>query len=151
MKLSSKAESEFEVRLRGQPIRPVPAEWRDEILRNAIREGAVPGESGSPSNRRVPGPASMSRPWFALPRLGWLGLAATWLLILGLHVASQPEPLSDLAGKRPTISEAWTAWSENQRELARLLETEPPFPRPRPEANRPPRERSCLPVLLPLA
>ncbi|MCP5521137.1 MAG: hypothetical protein H7A46_06270 [Verrucomicrobiales bacterium] len=149
MNPSSKAEPEsaFESRLRRQVIRPVPVQWREAILQEAAAAAHREGET--PSNQHVVRRSVNLLRWFSLPRLGWLGLGATWGLILALHIAGQPEPLSDLAGRPPAASEAWAAWTQNQRELARLLDTEPAFAPP--PASRPPRQQGSLPRFVPTA
>lgn len=140
--------SEFEARLRRQVIRPVPAEWRDTILR---RTGVTPVSSSTQNHTAALTQREDRRDacptWWS--RLGWIGLGAAWVLIFALHIAGRPEPLGDSAGEPPAVSEAWAAWTQNQRELARLLETEPPIPPP--EADRPPPRQSCIPVFIPIA
>lgn len=171
-------ESEFEQRLRRQPIRPIPAEWRDVILQEACRQSGMGVAPVSPSHSftpergtAVPAVASLAVPeaqafarrrdrrdacatldlrrWFSFARLGWTGLAAAWVLILALDHAARPEPLNDLVGKPPAASEAWAAWAQNQRELARLLDRPPAFPPLQPV--RQPRQQSRLPLSMPLA
>jgi hypothetical protein len=92
----------FEERLRRRPLLPVPATWRDEIL------GAARAASG-------PRPVSLtpSRSWFSALRSGlsallwphptaWAGLAALWLLVLGLNLSAR-EPAQSKAARR-TVS-----------------------------------------------
>jgi hypothetical protein len=75
---------DFEEYLRRQSIRPVPAEWREEILRAAM----------APQERRPTKPAAA--PWWRewlwpCPR-AWAGLAAAWGIILLLNVTAPDDP-----------------------------------------------------------
>lgn len=86
-------DNQFEERLQGQPFRPVPPAWRDDILRAARAAG-----------RSSAAPLASQRSWFSAiesklaallwphPR-AWAGLAALWLLILGLGFAARDSAL----------------------------------------------------------
>ncbi len=94
------AEDPFETRLRGQALRPVPDSWREEILRTA-REAARSDSAGA----RGVSFASRFRTWaegllWPSPR-AWAGLAALWLVVLGLNLGS-PDPMRQQAAERPT-------------------------------------------------
>jgi hypothetical protein len=72
----------FERELKRQAPRPVPAEWRREIL-EAVREAT--DERRGPERFEVGG---WWRQWLVFRRLAWGGLAAAWVLILGLNWAA---------------------------------------------------------------
>ena len=71
----------FEQELKRQALRPVPADWRQEILA-AAREANV----SKPREKEVA--AGWWVGWVAFRRLAWGGLAAAWVLILGLNWAA---------------------------------------------------------------
>lgn len=101
----------FEERLHRQPLRPVPSAWRDEILRAA-----------SP----CPAPRAPRRSWFSTLASGlsallwphpkaWAGLAALWVLVLGLNFAAREPAWSEAV--RPPLPP-----SPQMRELLRQQE-----------------------------
>ncbi len=121
--------NEFEQRLRQVPLKPVPPEWRAEIL--AAAGQLTPDCSG-------PAPLSWRARWLAgwhslfwpHPR-AWAGLAVVWVVIAGLHVsqsddapvveqsaASTPERLADLRQQQQMLVELLGA--------NRASEAEPP-------------------------
>ena len=65
--------SDFEESLRRQSIRPVPAQWRGEILRAA---------------RAQPAASPWWREWLWPHPQAWGALAAAWGIIILLHVAA---------------------------------------------------------------
>ncbi len=76
---------DFEQRLRQEPLRPVPAEWREEILSAAQAAAARPSTLDPHST-----------PWWRAmlwpcPQ-AWAGLAAAWLVILTLSFMMRDEP-----------------------------------------------------------
>jgi hypothetical protein len=108
-------EDQFEKRLQGQPQRPVPPAWREEILR-AARAAAAPRPAPP-----VSGPSSSATvaTWFWTllwphPR-AWAGLAALWLVVFGLNLASREPSRQEMAGP-PTRP------SPQMRELLRQQE-----------------------------
>src|ERR1041385_8200304 len=83
---------EFEQKLQRQPLRKIPAAWRDEILA-AARTAAVP---------RHPTPATRYSPWwrdlFWPAPQAWAGMAALWVVIFGLRLATHDA--AQLAGSK---------------------------------------------------
>ena len=79
----------FERRLGRQPIRPLPAQWREEILAVARHEGLAPDEpAGTPPRALL----DWVR-WFLWPApAAWASLALAWGAIVALDHASRPEP-----------------------------------------------------------
>ena len=128
---------DFEKRLEGQIMRPIPGAWRREILRAT----------------QVPAPARdrffttlyhrLSTLLWPCPQ-AWAGLAAIWLVILTMNFATR-EPETKMA-KAPLPSlEAVAAMKEQRRlylELAELHPKEtaqpakPSAPRPRSERRK---------------
>jgi hypothetical protein len=97
----------FEERLRRQPLRTVPPDWRDEILR-AAREAATPATAPAASRR-----SRIFMPWLCAllwphPR-AWAGLAAVWLVVLGLNFAARdpgrPDAMQQSAPPSPQMRE----------------------------------------------
>src|SRR5580658_5611090 len=68
---------DFEERLRRQSVRPVPAQWRGEILRAA---------------RAQPAASSGWREWLWPCPQAWGGLAAAWGIIFLLTVTAPDDP-----------------------------------------------------------
>jgi hypothetical protein len=84
----------FEQLLRQQPLRRIPPGWRSQIL---------------PTRR------SRWREWLWPSPFAWATVAATWLVIVGLQLASRTEPtVTDL----PTGNSA--AWAIRQQLLNEL-------------------------------
>jgi hypothetical protein len=115
---------DFEDYLRRQSIRPVPAQWREEILRAAR-----------------PQPQSAVSSWWQewlwpCPR-AWAGLAAAWGFIFLLHLTTPDDPASRQAG-----SASWQSFAFLQQEseiIAQLSAPEEsrPAPAPPPAATKP--------------
>ncbi len=95
----------FEERLRAQPLRPLPGDWRASILQEACaalpsevatdaappakgdRATHVPSEDGASVWKRWRLFVGWVRPW----PLAWSSLAACWLAILVLDAAARPD------------------------------------------------------------
>src|ERR1039457_4444776 len=85
---------DFEKRLQRQPLRQIPGEWREEIL-SAAREASLP-EHAPRTTHHVPAKASLlSTLHHQLSTLlwphptAWAGLAAVWLVILGINLTTR--------------------------------------------------------------
>ena len=129
---------DFEERLQRQSIRPIPSEWRREIL-EAARRAADP----QPSTFN-PQPTSSWRDWFWPCPQAWAGLAAVWAVVLLLNWASRDPAHVPNASKAAPTPELLLALKEHRRLLAELIGTptlvEPPKtlePRPRSEISHP--------------
>ena len=111
----------FEQRLKRQPLRPVPADWRKEILSAAkeaqpLHKSATnPGESlFSCFNRHL---ASLLWPH----PIAWGGLAAVWIFIFVMN-ASLQDKAPAVAEKAPAPSPAMLAeLRQQQRMFAELI------------------------------
>jgi hypothetical protein len=124
---------DFEEYLGRQSLRPIPPQWRAQILRAAQ------------TPRAGPAPVPWWQEWlWPYPR-AWAGLAAIWAMTLALNFASgEPTPL---ACKTSSSPETLIALREQQQTLAKLIapaaypETEPPKPLP-------PRRSQLRPIVL---
>jgi len=140
-------EDPFERRLRSQPLRPVPPNWREGILQSA-RTAARSQQAQSVA--QVGGWArlrALLEAWlWPHPRV-WAGLAGVWCVILGLSLASRESSLSELANlpppKAPPMRELLRYQAQLLVELAGPAEkpvAERPksaAPKPRSESGRP--------------
>lgn len=101
---------DFEKKLERQPMRAVPAGWRAQILREA-RLAATPEPSAW-------------RAWvreLLWPRpMAWACLAATWVAIVILHMATPTGP-AVVANQSSSPRETMQCFAEQRRELAALL------------------------------
>jgi len=118
---------EFENKLRGQPRREIPPEWRREIL--------------EPLRRRSGPPVSWWRQLLWPHPAAWASLAAAWVAIVALNLAGAPEGELYVAGK--PAPDKLVAYQERQRlwaELALDLSRQPRKPMPamdRPRSQAP--------------
>ena len=134
----------FESRLQRQPLRQAPPEWRAEILAAAR---AVASEHATRNTQQASPLSALRDQLVALlwPRpLAWAGLAAIWLLILGLN-ASTPAPTTRLARRTaPPSPQVFMAFQEQARLLAELIGPRdiPAAVKPRTGGARPRSERS---------
>jgi len=117
---------EFEQKLARQAMKPIPGEWRAEILAAAAAEVArrpISRESAF---------AARNPSWFATfnqqlsallwphPK-AWAGLAALWILVFALHFPLR-DPAPVLAAQAPPPSpEAVAELRQQQRMLAELI------------------------------
>jgi hypothetical protein len=129
---------DFEESLRRQSIRPIPGEWREEILR-AARDGR------DAARRRPVGAARLPCFWWRewlwpCPR-AWAGLAAAWGIILLLNVTAPEEP--PVVGQLASASWQDLAFLRQETEMIAQLagsEENRPAPPPQPAALKP---RGC--------
>jgi hypothetical protein len=110
---------QFERRLSRQALRPVPAEWREEILAEAARESRVEGRA---------------RPWhgssslvsrlssFLWPHpVAWAGLAAVWILIFAVDFSTRDNAPAMAEKFSPPTMEIIVEVRQQQRLLAELI------------------------------
>jgi hypothetical protein len=111
---------EFEKQLKRQPIRPVPVEWRAEILAAANAASAAPGA-------RRPAPSFLSTLNHQLSTLlwpcprAWAGLAAVWVTIIAFNHFAMATPQVMAAIPASPSPEARMALEEQRRMLAQLI------------------------------
>jgi len=97
---------DFEQFLKNQPLRAVPPEWRGEILAAAAKGG------------RKETTVSGWRGWLWPSPYAWGALAAVWVVILGLNIASQREMSRTMPrGPMPSEQEMVAALTAYRREL----------------------------------
>jgi hypothetical protein len=134
---------EFEQRLRRQPIRPIPGDWRADIL--AAARAAQPGES----------PVAIHRSWLAIlnqqlstllwphPR-AWAGVTAVWVVIFVLHLAARDTDGPGREMASPSSPEITAELRQQQRMFAELMGTAEAQDADRPKGSpaRPRTERS---------
>jgi len=142
---------DFEKRLQGQSLRQVPTEWRTEIL-SAARQAAAPQHASRPTPHAPSLLSTLRKQLSALlwPRpVAWAGLAAVWLVILGLNVATRAGSSQIARRASPATPQAVLTFHEQARLLAELL-----GPSQTPVAERPkvvvPRPRSERRLELPM-
>jgi len=113
---------EFEEKLRRQPRREIPANWREEILGPLRAVGTAR-------------PAPWWRQWLWPHPVAWGALAAAWLAIFALAYAGRPEPSLTTAAVSQRAPDVLQAFEERTRLMAELS-GEVAEPRPSP-ADRP--------------
>ena len=138
----------FEELLRTQPLRQVPGAWRAGILERANAAAAI----AAPVTRRQDVP--WWRTWLWPHPVAWGGLAAAWLLTLGLgwSTPAPGEGRSSPAARAVSVSELQAALALWHRAAIELTEPDepkaakPPSPTPafRPQSRR----LSPLPIRL---
>lgn len=124
---------DFERHLSRQPLRPVPAEWRGQILRAAVRGAAAGRKSARPSALVL-----QLQAWLWPHPAAWAGLAACWAASLALHLASAPSA-AEVAQARAhaRLAAAYASLLRNPDFMAVLAEPPPPAPAPPPPRRSP--------------
>ena len=148
---------DFEKRLERQPLRQIPGEWREEILSAArqasLAEHAPPvlrsstAEGGRTTQHVSASRSLLSTIHHQLSTLlwphptAWAGLAAVWLVILGVNLTTREA--STVVSKRaaPVSSQSFMAFQEQERLLSELIGTSETPVAERTKAS-PPRPRS---------
>ncbi len=113
--------ADFEHRLTRQPLRPVPAAWRDEVLaRAAAFQSPSPLSQLSTFNSQL-------RSWLWPCPQAWAALAAVWVLLLAVNFSTRDRsaPNTVSANALPVMP---YAWREQQKLLAELFPPEPLAP-----------------------
>jgi hypothetical protein len=142
-------DAKFEDCLRRQPLKPIPGEWRAEILRRAAQE--VDGRG-----KISPGVVSWFgefkaglRTVFAPAPRAWAGLAVVWAVILVLNLSGGSETATAALTQPVSVAQTRMALKQKQMlllELAGRTETQEAIPRraisPGPRSQR--REESGI-------
>ena len=124
---------DFEKQLQRQTIRPVPQDWRVEILQAANAASRPPF---SPFN---PQPVSGWRALLWPCPQAWAGLAAVWFVLLGLHLVDPETAAPATAQAVPPSPEMLVLLHEQKRLFAELISGSEPadMDRPKPFVPRP--------------
>ena len=139
---------EFEKQLSSRPMRQIPAEWRQEILSAAHQASlsehassvlrSSTAEGGRTTHHAPPSPSLLSTINSQLSTLlwphptAWAGLAAVWLLILGVNLVTREATLVVAKRAAPASPQVFMAFQEQERLLSELL-----GPRETPVADQP--------------
>lgn len=110
---------QFEGRLSRQPFRPVPAEWREEILAVAGRESRVEGRA----QKWIQPSSLVSRLSSVLwPHpVAWAGLAAVWIFIFAVDFSTRDHAPAMAEKFSPPTIEVIIEVRQQQRLLAELI------------------------------
>jgi hypothetical protein len=132
---------EFEETLGSQPMRRIPADWRDDILSaaNAAAMQSTPARSPALPLTLLQRLSTVLWPHPA----AWAGLAAVWVVVLGLSWAGRDPAAEPLAHEESPQPQEWReALQERERLYADLLGSgHPEADKPRPPATKPRSER----------
>jgi len=137
---------DFEQRIQRQPLRQVPGQWREKIL-CAARQAAIPQHAPRSAAPSLLVTVRQQLSAFLWPHpAAWAGLAAVWLVILGLNVATRAGTPDIVRRTTPTSSQVFMAFDERARLLSEVIGqrptsvTEQPKPvLPQPRSERRPR------------
>ncbi len=131
---------DFDQRLTRQPLRPVPAAWRDELLARAGGiQPSTPLFQLSTFNFQL-------RQWLWPCPQAWAALAAVWVLLLAVNFSTRDRSATNTASANALPVMPY-AWREQQKFLAELFPPEPiapPRPRVQPTPALPATPRSEL-------
>jgi hypothetical protein len=133
---------DFEKRLQSQPMRQIPTEWRQEILREAksashssfvIRHSFLSTLNHHLSTLLWPNPKA------------WAGLAAVWLAIFALQSASHSGSRVVAAAPARQPSLFWNRLKDEEQTLVELMDNSQPVDadQPRNGDPKPRSERQC--------
>ncbi len=134
-------EDQFEQRLRRQPVKPVPSTWRQEILTVAERARAV-GHASRITHHSLLATINHQLSTLLWPHpKAWAGLAAVWVVILTLQLASRDHTERAARNTPPPSPEMLLVLRQQRLLLAELVERPEPPAAERPKAV-PPRPSS---------
>jgi hypothetical protein len=127
--------ADFEKRLQRQPLRQVPSKWRDGVLA-AARQATCPQPApyaGRDGLRAVFSTLNSQLSTLLWPHpVAWAGLAAVWVVILGLSFTTRDAARQVAKRTSSPSPQVFMAFQEQQRLLNELV-----GPREIPEAERP--------------
>jgi len=135
---------DFEKKLERQPMRAVPAEWRAEILRKAVAAVSDRRSLALYKRRSETAATAWWRDWLWPRPLAWGSLAAVWVVIAALYLATPATPALTAKQQTPLSREMMQCLAEQRREMAALLDPagersvsqQPKQPGPRTELTR---------------
>lgn len=114
---------DFEKQLSRRPLRPLPADWRAEILAQARAAAAENHAAKVPA--RDPFLVTMWRELFWAGRRVWLGFASIWLFIIAANFATTDTPRATASEPPPSRQQILALQAQRQL-LLQLLDQEPP-------------------------
>jgi hypothetical protein len=133
---------DFEQRLHRQPLRQIPAEWREEILREGRRAAVLEiGDADTASLPELNWRAKLTNIFWPNPQ-AWAGLAAVWILIFAVDFSLRDKTPFVAEKSAPPAPEVIVELKQQQRLLAELFgardtgdagQSKPMMPRPRSE------------------
>lgn len=103
---------DFEKKLARQPMRTVPSAWRAQILREATL-AATP--------EPVPWLVGLRELFWPRP-MAWGSLAAVWVVIAALYLATPATPALTAKQQSPLSRETMQCFVEQRRAMAALLD-----------------------------
>jgi hypothetical protein len=114
-------DSEFEQCLRRQPLKPLPGEWRADILAAAREAQAIRHSSFVIRHSWLSTLNSqLSTLLWPHPK-AWAGLAAVWLVIFALNFSMRERPPGLVMRASPPSPEAMVELRQQQKMLAELI------------------------------
>jgi len=116
---------EFEKRLQSQPLRQIPSDWRERILRGARPIG---------HSSRVTRHSFLSTLFWPNPK-AWAGLAAIWIVIAAIQFASRDQTKNLAKDAAPNTPERMVLLKQQNQLLAELFAQMPPKDADRPKHN----------------
>ncbi len=127
---------DFEEQLSRQPLRRVPAEWRQEILQAAVASRNAPQQE-----LETPPVVAWWRVWLWPCPQAWAALVAAWALVFFFNTNSPTEQTPVVANRVRPSREMMEILQQQQREIAKLLLPPATAVAPPPAVNRPRSER----------
>ena len=137
------SDSQFEKRLRDQALKPIPSEWRADILRKATRasERHAAAPVGPVSSLEMFKSRLAALLWPA-PR-AWAALATVWVIIFMMNLSGAHEAATVLPSTEISAAQTRMALKQKQLLMAELAgrteareAAQPPTPSPGPRSLR---------------
>jgi hypothetical protein len=128
---------DFETRLQRQPMRQIPGKWRGDILSTA-RQVSPAEHAPRTTHHALASRSLLSTLNHQLSTLlwphptAWAGLAAAWLVILGINLTTRDAAMVAAKHAAPVAPQVFMAFQEQERLLSELI-----GPRDTPVAERP--------------
>lgn len=129
-------DSQFENRLHRQPVKPIPSEWRAEILEAArLATASVPTPHPQPDGLLAT-LRNYLAPLLVPQRAAWAGLATVWVVIIGLNLSAHDDsPRVQVSRAVNAISpETLQALQQQRLLLAELMDRPETHPMDRPKS-----------------
>ena len=112
---------DFEQRLHRQPLRQIPAEWREEILREGRRAAVLEiGDADTASLPELNWRAKLTNIFWPNPQ-AWAGLAAVWILIFAVNFSVRDRAPVVVEKSAPPPPEVLVELRQQRRMLAELI------------------------------